>query len=392
MPQRALRRLSLLAAVALSLEAALYSAVAPLLPHYRDELGLSKTAAGVLTASYTAGMVIGSLLGAVGSSRFGPKRTVVIGLIVLGVASVAFGFSGSVELLDGTRALQGLGAGIVWSGMLAWLIAAAPEGRRGQVLGSAMGAAIFGTLFGPVLGTLGVAVGPQVAFSFTALMTGAVGVAVVRAPAPTRDPDLRSDWRRARRNGQLIGLTLLSLLPGITAGVINAVIPLRLDAGGVSEVAIGAVFLVGALVAALASPVAGRQSDRVGRVPLVVVGLGLGAPVLIALGLVNAPWVVAALVVVAFGCVVTLFSVPLMALLSQVAEAAGLTAGPAAALLNLTFAMGETIGAPSGAGLADATGDGMPFVVLGVVAGTAALLVAARVREPAGSAPAVERA
>jgi DHA1 family multidrug resistance protein-like MFS transporter len=243
-----------------------------------------------------------------------------------------------------------------------------------------------------VLGTLGVAVGPQVAFSFTALLTAVVGIAVLRAPAPAREPDLRSDWRRARRSGLLVGLTVLSLLPGVTAGVINAVIPLRLDAGGISEVAIGAVFLVGALVAALASPVAGRQSDRVGRVPLVVVGLGLGAPILIALGLVEAAWVVAALVIVAFGCVVTLFSVPLMALLSEVAEVSGLTVGPAAALLNLTFAMGETVGAPAGAGLADVTSDGTPFVVLGVVAGASALLVAARVREPVGSAPAVERA
>jgi predicted MFS family arabinose efflux permease len=128
--------------------------------------------------------------------------------------------------------------------------------------------------------------------------------------------------------------------------------------------------------------VAGRQSDRIGRVPLIVTGLGIGAPILLALGLVDAAWAIAVLVVVLFGAVVTLFSVPLMALLSEVAEGAGLTAGPAAALLNLTFAMGETIGAPAGAGLADASSDGTPFIVLGVIAGAAALLVATRVREP----------
>jgi MFS family permease len=376
------RRLVRIAALALALEAALYSAVAPLLPHYRDELGLSKTAAGMLTASYTGGMVLGSLLGALGSSRLGPKRTAVLGLVVLAAASVAFGFSGSIVLLDGTRALQGLGAGVVWSGLLAWLIAAAPDDRRGQVLGSAMGAAIFGTLFGPVLGTLGVAVGPEVAFSFTALLTLVVGLAVVRLPAPARDPGVRTDWRRAGRDRLLIGMTLLSLLPGITAGVINAVVPLRLDAGGVSEAVIGAVFLVGALVAAVASPFAGRQSDRVGRVPLVVIGLGIGAPVLLALGLTDGVWAIAVLVVALFGGVVTLFSVPLMALLSEVAEAAGLAAGPAAALLNLSFALGETIGAPSGAGLADVSGDGTPFLVLAAVAAGCALLVATRVREP----------
>lgn len=379
---QSLSRLIRLAAVALILEAALYSAVAPLLPHYRDELGLSKSAAGILTASYTAGMVIGSLLGAVGSSRIGPRRTVVVGFGVLGTASVAFGFSGSIELLDATRALQGLGSGLVWSGVLAWLIATAPDDRRGQVLGAAMGAAIFGALFGPVLGTVAVATGPELAFSATALLAALIVAAVLRTPGPAREPNLRTDWAQARRDRTLVGLAALSLLPGIIIGTINAVVPLRLDAGGFSEIAVGAVFLVGAMLAAAASPLSGRQSDRIGRVPLIAGGLAIGAPVLVALGLVDAAWLVALLMILAFGGVITAFSVPLMALLSQVAQGAGLTAGPAAALINLTFAIGETIGAPAGAGLAGATSDGVPFIVLGIVAAGAALVVVGRVREP----------
>ncbi len=380
----ALRRLGLLAAVALVVEASLYSAVAPLLPHYRDELGLSKSAAGILTASYTAGMVLGSIAGAGAAGRLGPRRTVVAGFVLLGAASVVFGLAGDAALLDAARAAQGFGAGLIWAGMLAWLIASAPDDRRGQVIGTAMGAAIFGTLFGPVLGTVAVAVGPALAFSAVAFCCAATIVWILRVPPPQRQPDLATDWGRALRSRLLLGLTALSLLPGIVIGGLNALVPLRLDASGWGEPAIGATFLLGALVAAGMAPVAGRRSDRDGRIPFVVAGLALTGPALLVLGLVSGPWLVALLTVGTFGVAVTLFSVPLMALLSEVAERAGLTAGPAAALLNLTFAGGETLGAPASAFGADRSADGVPFVVLGAVALVAAAVVARRVREDAG--------
>jgi MFS family permease len=381
-PEPDLRRLGRLAAVALIVEAALYSAVAPLLPHYRDELGLSKPAAGILTGSYTAGMLIGSLAGAYAAGRLGPRSTVVGGFGLLGAASVAFGFAGEVALLDASRAAQGFGAGLIWSGILAWLIASVPDDRRGGAIGAALGAAIFGTLFGPVLGTVAVAVGPAPAFGAIAACSAAIVVWVLRTPAPARQPDLASDWGRALRSRLLIALGVLSLLPGIIIGSLNTLVPLRLDGAGVSETLIGATFLLGALVAAATAPVVGRRSDRDGRVPLVVSGLVIGGPALVLLGLVGGPWPMGLLTIATFGIGVTLFSVPLMALLSEVSESAGLTAGPAAALLNLTFAGGETLGAPISAVGADVTSDGTPFVVLGVVALTAALLVARRVRDP----------
>lgn len=381
-----LRRIGPLAAVALIVEAALYSAVAPLLPHYRDAFGLSKSAAGVLTAGYTAGMVVGSIAGGVAAGRLGARRTVVAGFALLGAASVAFGLAGDVAMLDGARAAQGFGAGLIWSGVLAWLIAAAPDGRRGQALGAALGAAIFGTLLGPVVGTVAVAVGPRPTFGAVAVGCFALIAWVLRTPAPARPSDLSTDWARVLASRLLAGLALLGLLPGVIIGALNAVVPLRLDAGGFGEVAVGATFLVGAVAAAALAPVVGRRSDVVGRVPLIAAGLALTAPALIGLGLVAAPGLVAALTVVIFGAAVTLFSVPLIALLSEVAEASGLTPGPAAALINLTFAGGETIGAPLGAFGADAASDGAPFLVLAAVALVALAFVVAGVREPRSAA------
>ena len=50
-----MRRLLLLGSTVVFLDVAFYTAITPLLPHYVDDLGLSKGAAGVLSAAYAAG-------------------------------------------------------------------------------------------------------------------------------------------------------------------------------------------------------------------------------------------------------------------------------------------------------------------------------------------------
>ena len=55
-----MRRLFWLVAAVVLVDTMFFAAVAPLLPHYSDELDLSKTGAGILTAAYPAGTFIGT--------------------------------------------------------------------------------------------------------------------------------------------------------------------------------------------------------------------------------------------------------------------------------------------------------------------------------------------
>ena len=129
-----------------------YAAITPLLPELRDELGLGKGGAGVLAAAYAAGTFAGALPGGWIAARLGVRVAVFAGLALMGLAGLAFAFGHSVVLLDGARFLQGVGGACSWSGGLAWLAAAAPRDRRGEVLGTALGAAIVGGQLGPVVG------------------------------------------------------------------------------------------------------------------------------------------------------------------------------------------------------------------------------------------------
>src|SRR4051794_18653796 len=88
---RNLRWLLALAGAVVFLDTLFFSAIAPLLPHYVDELGLSKTAAGILSAAYPAGTLLAAVPAIWVASRIGVKGTLLAGLGLLAVSSVAFG-------------------------------------------------------------------------------------------------------------------------------------------------------------------------------------------------------------------------------------------------------------------------------------------------------------
>ena len=69
-----------------------FAALTPLLPHYAHTLALGKGGAGVLSAAYPAGAVLGSIPSGIVAARFGVKRTVLVGLTIVAVCTIVFGF------------------------------------------------------------------------------------------------------------------------------------------------------------------------------------------------------------------------------------------------------------------------------------------------------------
>ena len=192
-----MRRLLVIASTMVLFDVAFYSAIAPLLPDYVDELGLSKAGAGILSAAYAAGTLIASLPAGLLASRVGPRRTVLAGLGLLGLSSLVFGFGHSIGLLDAARFSQGVAGALIWSGALTWLITTAPPERRGSVIGTALGTAVAGALIGPALGALAAEVGTEVVF-------GAVlGIAAVFAVLAWRTPESAAPGAPDARRGRV---------------------------------------------------------------------------------------------------------------------------------------------------------------------------------------------
>src|SRR4051794_28587646 len=78
-----MRRLVILASTMVFFDVAFYAAIAPLLPDYVAEFGLSKAQAGILAASYATGTLLASLPAGLVATWVGPRRTVIGGLLLL---------------------------------------------------------------------------------------------------------------------------------------------------------------------------------------------------------------------------------------------------------------------------------------------------------------------
>src|SRR5689334_16134719 len=206
-----MRRLLLLVCALVWVDTMLYAALTPLLPHFTHHLHLSKAGAGLLVGAYAAGALVGGLPGGAAAARLGARRAVLVGLALMGLSSLGFAFAHGYWPLMTARFLQGCASGFTWAGSFAWLLAATPRERRGEVIGTALGAAVFGALFGPVVGAAAALVGRGAAFATVAGLAVVLGVWTLRigsVPPPPEHPSSTA-IRRALRNPLFLGGLLL---------------------------------------------------------------------------------------------------------------------------------------------------------------------------------------
>jgi MFS family permease len=356
------RRLLVLVSVVVFVDAMLFGALAPLIPGYADEFGLSKTGAGLLVGSFGAGALLGGIPGGFAAARRGPKVAVVAGLMLLAASSFAFAAADGPWALGLARFVQGASSTTTWAGAFAWLTVATPRERRGELIGTAFGAAVFGAILGPMFGALADAVSVRVAF--TTVGAVAVALAAWAATRPPAAPEGQSPnaVRRAFSDRSFLGGLWLNTLPAWLFGMLVVLVPLRLDDGGFAPFAIGAVFLAAGLVEVVVNPLLGRFSDRRGRLLPVRIALAGSIVVAVAFAAARDPYAVAVLTVVAaisFGA----FYTPGIALVSDRSELAGLSQAIGFGIMNTAWALGNMSG-PSLAGvLAEAGGDALPYLV-----------------------------
>jgi MFS family permease len=344
-----------------------FAALTPLLKHYVDELDLSKSQVGVLAAMYPAGAFLAGIPSGIAVARFGVKPAVLIGLSLLAVTTTAFGLADSLWMLDAARFLQGVSGAFSWTGGLAWLVAASPAGRRGELIGAAFGTAIAGALFGPVLGATASVTRTDAAFGAVAALALVLAVAAALTPSarPGRPQPLRAFFAAFRSSRIRIGVWLV-LVPALLFGNLGVLAPLRLSDLGWGSVAIGATYLVSAALEAVTSPVVGRFSDRRGRLLPLRAALVASAAVCFLLPWPDRAWLLALLVVCA-GVAYGIFWTPAMSMVTDEAEARGLDYGYAFALVNLAWAPGQAGGAALGAVVASLTSDKVSYVALGAI-------------------------
>ena len=362
-----MRRLLALTSAIVLVDTVFYAALTPLVPYFNEEFGLSKSAVGVLSGAFGAGVLVGSAPGAYVASRAGVKIAAVVGLVLISVTSLAFGFVDVVPLLVLARFVGGFGSAFSWVAAFTWLTARAPDERRGELIGLMLSAAVFGALLGPVLGSAAATIGLVPAFAAVAIVGAAIALwaGIEPAPRPGERRPFFAMLRPVLQPHLATGLWLIALSPLLFSGL-AVLVPLELSRLGWGAAAVGAVFFVSAAFEAIVHPLLGRWTDRAGYLRPVVAGLLVTVGILLALPWAGNPWLLGLLVLLASGAFNATL-VPGTALFSRGTEKAGTDQALAFGVTNFAWASGYAVGAPLGGTLADLGGDRLSYLSLTVV-------------------------
>jgi len=247
--------------------------VDPILKPIADNLDATPSQVSLLFTSYMAVMGVAMLITGVVSSRIGPKRTLLVGLVIIIAGAGLAGMSDTVLGIVGWRALWGLGNALFIATALATIVNSA----RGSVAQAII-------LYEAALG-LGIAVGPLVGgvlgsiswrgpfFGVSVLMAIALVVTAILLPStprPKRATTLADPFRALRHRG-LLGVAVTALLYNFGFFTLLAFTPFPLD---MSAHQIGLIFFGWGIALAFTSVVvAPRLQHRFGTVPTLLVNL-----------------------------------------------------------------------------------------------------------------------
>jgi MFS transporter, DHA1 family, solute carrier family 18 (vesicular amine transporter), member 1/2 len=376
-----LRRLIALVSLLVAVDLTMWSAIVPLLPHYRAELGLTKVESGWLLASFSLAVVAVSIPVGHLADRIGARRVVAAGGVAMAAATLGLGFAGSFWVLVAARAVQGVGDAAVWGAGVAWVAARAPAANRGAAVSFSNAAAVAGVIAGPFVGGVATSTfGIRPTFAVVAAVSlGLAGWALVEPDVRAgveRRADIRAALAAALAESLILASVVMILAVAVVGGALQVLVPLHLSAAGVERSGIGAAYSVGAMLGAVAILVSGRAGDRFGRIPLAA-GACAALAVLSALLVLPLSAALVVAVVVASGPVQSILYAVGYPLSADGADRANLGHGIAIGIVNLTWGIGAVVGPLAGPGVAQALGDRASYALLAILAALAAAAIAA---------------
>src|SRR5215210_578871 len=257
----------------------------PVLALFAESLGASPERIGLIVSVSTLTGVFLKLPSGALSDIYGRRMLLRIGVIAFGMPPFIYPFISDLDLLTVVRMFHGLATALFAPSALA-TVAELYRERRGAALGTYTASTQSGALLGPFVGGyLVYAAG----FSSAFVIAGVCGcIAIILfyslqlSPPPPRlgqkgfGPVLAEMWKGfavVARNRKVLITSSTDAAKMIANGALMAFLPLYGVSVGLNPGEVGLLFSFQAGTSFFSKPIMGRVSDRMGRQPLIMIGL-----------------------------------------------------------------------------------------------------------------------
>ncbi|MCS6325524.1 MAG: MFS transporter [Nitrospira sp.] len=257
----------------------------PVLSLFAESLGAGPERIGLIVSVSTITGVLLKLPSGALSDIYGRKMLLRIGVVAFGLPPFIYPFISDLNALTALRFVHGLATAIFAPSALA-TVADLYKERRGAALGTYTACTQSGSLLGPFLGgSLAHAAGIPTAF-VTAGIFGCIAILIFfslhldEPPPRVREKGLApvitemgKGFLAVARNRKVLITSSTDAAKMIANGALMAFLPLYGLSIGLNAGEVGLLFSVQAFTSFFSKPVMGRVSDRIGRQPLIVLGL-----------------------------------------------------------------------------------------------------------------------
>ncbi|MEM3526663.1 MAG: MFS transporter [Candidatus Jordarchaeaceae archaeon] len=269
----------LIVCISAFIDSAAYGIVIPFLPQYAVSLGASDMDLGIIFASYALVQLVTVIPFGLLSDRYGRRPFMIMGMLLLGVASLLYVSARSIQLIILCRALQGLAASATWSSAIALVADVFPGKDKGAKLGIAAGVTNMGGIAGPLLGGAISDVNFNLPFLLIAISSLIMFVYMIfRLKVERREEVEKIPYKKmigdSLRIRNILIILIINVLTTIFWGFLEPLLPPYLSGRfNLSSTEIGLVFGAMTFCYAIVQPLVGRLSDKYGRKKFIISGM-----------------------------------------------------------------------------------------------------------------------